>query len=464
MSQWEKLIFPHPVGPVKIIETHISTVVLTGDYAYKIKKPVNFGFVDFSTLEKRKFFCYEELRLNKRLAPEIYLEVVRIDEELRIDGCGKIIDYAVKMIEFSQKNLFNNLAESKSLKNDSLDELATEIAKFHRNIPSSVTGDWGLPETVEKSVFENFHHFENTKLFEAANEIKLWSQDKFHDLKNEILLRKKNGFVRECHGDLHLGNIALIGNKPVLFDCIEFNENFRWIDVMSEIAFLIMDMEEIKLTGGAYRILNRYLEYTGDYSGLKLLTFYLSYRAMVRAKVAILQKKDPSLYIELAKTFTVPKKNGISITYGLSGSGKSFTSSLLMEEIPAIRIRSDVERKRNLKNSTDIYSPEKIGGIYSILLQHAKEILEAGFSVIVDATFLKKEHRDSFKVLAEKFSADFSILDFECPVEVLESRIRSRMAAGFDPSDADINVLHAQIAAREKLTADEIRYAKRMPP
>lgn len=461
MNNWKSLVFNHPVNSLRFIETHISTVVLTGVYAYKIKKNVDFGFIDFSTLEKRKFFCYEELRLNQRFAPEIYLEVVSIDESFQINGKGKIIDYAVKMLEFPQECLLSYYIEKQLFTDNLCDLLADEISDFHQKISISSKDEFGSPHSIEKSFLDNFPYFSNTQFSEVVVSIFNWSINKFQDIKEVLLERKESGFIRECHGDLHMGNIAILNQVPILFDCIEFSESLRCIDVMSDLAFLLMDMEEKNLKPFAYRLLNRYLERIGDYSGLKLLKFYLCYRSMVRAKVSILQDKDPTPYLSYASALSIESKPEIFITYGLSGSGKSYATSRLLEQIPAIRIRSDIERKRNPVNSENLYDPgslynsANIDSVYSQLLHLTEIIVKSGFSVIVDATFLKEIHRSAQRDLAERLNVKFTILDFDCPLPVLEERIRKRILEKNDPSEADIEVLHKQIQNRENLSEKE---------
>jgi aminoglycoside phosphotransferase family enzyme/predicted kinase len=461
MNDWKHLVFNHPVNSISYIETHISTIILTGLYAYKIKKNVDLGFIDFSTLEKRKYYCFEELRLNQRFAPEIYLEVVSIDEFFTINGTGETIDYAVKMLEFPQENLLNFCIERHSFNKKIIDLLADEISDFHYKISVSSEDEFGLPQTIEKSYLDNFPYFSNTEFSDVADSILNWSNKKFQSIKELIMERKNSGFIRECHGDLHMGNIAIVNHVPVLFDCIEFSEKLRWIDVMSDLAFLLMDMEERNLKSFAYRLLNRYMEKTGDFKGLKLLRFYQSYRSMVRAKVSILQNKDPSPYMNYAKFLTAETQPEIFITYGLSGSGKSFTTSRLLEEIPAIRIRSDIERKRIHGNSLyvvnpeNLYNSENIDDVYKHLLSLTEIIISSGYSVIVDATFLKEIHRSAQRDLAEKLKVKFTILEFECPLPILEERIRKRIIEKNDPSEADIEVLYKQIQDREKLSERE---------
>lgn len=295
-----------------------------------------------------------------------------------------------------------------------------------------------------------------------------------------MLARKAAGFIRECHGDLHLGNIVLIDDEPTPFDCIEFSEDLRWIDVMSELAFLTMDLEVKGKRNLAFRLLNRYLEVTGDYRGLALFDFYLVYRAMVRAKIAQLTRasttdssKQQELlalyrrYLDYASGLIRPPSPALFITRGFSGSGKSYIAGQIAERLPAIRLRSDLERKRlagfsELANTgstldTGIYTADMTRRTYDYLLDTAEAIVKSGVSVIVDATFLKYEYRESQRLLAQRLGVPFLILDCRAPVATLKSRIESRASQGRDPSEADLAVLERQLATHDELTEEEQR-------
>ena len=484
--------YDHPVERVELIQTHISWVLLTGSYAYKIKKPVDFGFLDFTTLEKRKHFCKEELRLNRRLAPDLYLAVVPITgtpEAPVISGTGTVIEYAVKMKQFDQHLLLNRQFEDGRLTATHMDQIADKIAGFHLTIEgvdkSSTLGD---AATIYHPVQQNFEQL--APLIDTADakrqlqRLKDWSEQQYNALKDELQQRKIQGFVRECHGDMHLGNIATIDDEITIFDGIEFNDEFRWIDVTSEIAFLVMDLYDQGAEAFAHRVLNRYLERTGDYAGLKLLRFYLVYRAMVRAKIASLRLTQAGLeekerqqvmaqyqsYSNLAERFTRPETPRLYITHGLSGSGKTVLSQRLVEQIGAIRIRSDIERKRlfGLTAETDsksglgsnIYGHEATRKTYQQLLDLCAMILEAGYSVIVDATFLRGEDRAQFRDLAKKSGVEFMILSLEADPDTLRTRVSSRKSAGKDASEADLKVLQHQLDTQQPLSDEEMSYSK----
>src|SRR5215510_10695625 len=395
----DRAVYEHPTTEITVLQTHISWIVLTGPYAYKIKKPVNLGFVDFSTLAKRHFFCQEELRLNRRLAPQLYLDVVAISgspERPRLHGQGTAIEYAVKMVQFAQETLLSHLIEAGQLQVAHIDSLAYAVSAFHASITTAdSTSHFGTPEGVYQPVQENFQH-----LFDAiddplrqahARELEAWCQRTFVARRSDFIARKRDGFVRECHGDMHLGNMILRDDAVVIFDCIEFNDTFRWIDVASDVAVLVMDLEDRGRPDLAHRFLNGYLEATGDYGLLVLLPFYLIYRAIVRAKVAGIRLGQSDLsqeevqhvreafgsYLDLAERYTRPSRPQLWITHGLSGSGKTFATQQLIEATGAIRLRSDIERKRlfglaPLERSTgrsdlNLYAPDATQRTYAHL-------------------------------------------------------------------------------------------------
>jgi len=487
----DRSVYEHPTTEIAVLQTPISWVVLTGTYAYKIKKPVNLDFVDFSTLAQRHFFCQEELRLNRRLAPQLYLEVVAMydtPERPRFHGQGAPIEYAVKMRQFAQDTLLSHLIDTGQLHVVHIDRLADEVSAFHARIATAdPMSRFGTPEAIYQPVQDNFQH-----LFDAiadpvrqahAQEIEAWCQRTFAARRDVFIARKRDGFVRECHGDMHLGNMILLDDDVVIFDCIEFNDDFRWIDVASDVAFLIMDLEDRGRPDLAHRFLNGYLEATGDYGLLVPLPFYLTYRATVRAKVAGIRLGQSDLspeevehvrgvfgsYLDLAARYTRPARPRLLITHGVSGSGKTASTQQLVEATGAIRMRSDVERKRlfglaPLERSTgrselNLYAPEVTQRTYAHLAQQAARVIEAGFTVVVDATFLQRAQRDAFRRLAAQLGVPFTILALRAHAETLRHRVVRRSAQGNDASEADLTVLHGQLAALEPLTTAEQTYA-----
>jgi aminoglycoside phosphotransferase family enzyme/predicted kinase len=483
----QRSVYAHPTTEITVLQTHISWVVLTGPYAYKIKKPVNLGFVDFSTLAKRHFFCQEELRLNRRLAPHLYLEVVAISgtpECPRLHAKAPPIEYAVKMRQFPQDQLLSHLLAAGTLQASHTDQLAHEVSAFHARIATATPeSPFGTPEMIYQPVHDNFQHLFDTiddPIRQAhARELETWCQHTFAARRGDMLARKRDGFVRECHGDMHLGNMILLDEAVVIFDCLEFNESLRWIDVASEVAFVTMDLEDRGRPDLAYRFLNGYIEATGDYGLLGLLPFYLTYRATVRAKVAGIRLEQSHLlpeevqhvreefgsYLDLATRYTRPSPPRLFITHGVSGSGKSAGTQQVIEAIGAIRLRSDVERKRlfgldPLERSTDhsalgLYAPAVTQRTYAHLAQQAARVVQAGFSAVIDATFLQRAQRDAFQRLAATLGVPFTILAFQARDETLRHRVARRSAQANDASEADLAVLQGQLAAREPLAADE---------
>jgi len=477
-------VYDHPVGNIELIETHISWVLLTGDFAYKIKKPVNFGFLDFSTLEKRHRYCEAELILNRRMAPDIYLGVVSISDKHGkpvFSDDGEVVEYAIKMVQFPQSSQLDEMLRADMLGNDHIDAIAVMTAVFHQSIPvADESMDYGEKDVVYLPVEENFiqiyEHIDTRQYADSLDAIAVWSHSTFEALEAVFLQRKRDGFIRECHGDMHLRNLLWLNDKPLAFDCIEFNAHFRWIDVISEVAFLMMDLQEREQDRLANRFLNTYLETTGDYAGLSVLPFYLCYRAMVRAKVDALRLAQEKVseeerakssiqfqsYLDLAKSYTQKPEPKLIIMHGMSGSGKSTVAQQLVDTIDVIRIRSDVERKRMFdsvlieagedKIDSGLYSMQATEQTYARLLELTALVIAAGYSVIVDAAFLKHEQRDPFRTLAESLNVPFMILSAGADEQILRRRIAERKN---DASDADIVVLDHQLSNWRSLHEDE---------
>ena len=487
-------VYAHETRNIRLVETHCAWVLLTGDFVYKIKKPVNFGFLDFSTLEKRRHFCEEEVRLNRRFAPDIYLKVVTLTgtaEHPELSGQGDVLDYAVLMRQFSDGGLLSDLAANGELLAWHIDQLVPCIAGFHEQAPRAQVADpFGDPSGIHHWVMENYQHIQPLLRPDddhaRVEQMRSWSENEYRHLAPLLGRRKSDGAVRECHGDLHLGNITLIDGQVTPFDCIEFNPQLRWIDVISEVAFLLMDLDACGQSGLAWRFLNGYLQYAGDYTGLRVLRYYMVYRAMVRAKVAVLRRQqlaeagdacsratDEYLqYLHLAEAYVSSGPVGLVITHGLSGSGKSTVARELAERMGFIQLRSDVERKRlaglgsndssRSGTGTGLYTANRTSMTYHRLSELAETVLEAGYRVIVDATFLKREYRDHFRGLAEKLDVPFLLLDCAAEDRELERRIQSRADRKTDASEATIEVLRAQRKSQEALTKSENQCAVRV--
>ncbi len=477
-------LYDHPTTGFRVLETHISWVVLTGDYAYKIKKPMDFGFLNFSTLDRRKHFCEEELRLNKRLADALYLEVVPItgsESEPTLGGDGEPFEYAIKMRQFDQDGLLDAQQENGTLKPELLTSLAQQVAEFHETLPRVEPGKpLGTPDAVFAAMQENFDQIrpllDDATLLDQLNNLEQWTRATFERHQPLIKQRHADGFVRECHGDLHLANITVFEGQVTVFDCIEFSEPFRWIDVINDLAFLLMDLESRGEFRLANRVLNRYLEYRDDFAALPLLSLYKAYRAMVRGKIALLTMGNPSLddagkaalmqryrdYAQLAEDYSsFPNPYLLAMT-GLSASGKSVISADMAAELGLVRLRSDVERKRlfglgpldKSKSSIgeDLYTAEANQRTYERLAHLANDLLMAGLPVIVDAACLKRSERDLLTDVAEEHGLPFALIHCEAPEESRREWIRQRDG---DASEATEELLEAQASWFEPLTTQE---------
>ena len=482
--------YPDPTGPIRVVETHASWVLLAGELAYKIKKPVDFGFVDFSTLERRRHFCEEEIRLNRRLAPQLYLGVVPITGPVaapRLGGSGQAIEYAVKMRRFQSEDELSVRAARGTLDAAMVEDLARLVADFHARADCDPPDPaLGAPEQVFAHWLGNFEVLARTGM--AIEErarlaaLEAWMREQYARHAPLIARRRSEGFVRECHGDLHLANVVLIAGHPVPFDALEFDPGLRWTDVIAEIAFTMMDLERVGQPALARRFLDAWLERSGDFAGLALLPSMLAYRALVRAKVAALRATqagggrireqallDMRAGIALAERFVRPRPRALAITTGLSGSGKSRLALALAEAGDWVRLRSDVERKRiaglaataraHAAPGAGLYARGRTAQVYARLAELGRTVVEAGYPALVDATFLHRGQRDQFRRLAAGLGAGFGILAVEAPARLLRQRVRNRARAGRDPSDATLEVLEDQLTAQEALGADEEPFA-----
>lgn len=464
-----------------LVETHISWVILAGEYAYKLKKPLDLGFLDFSTLEKRQRCCSDEIRLNSRLAPDIYLEALPITGSVARPviggrGDGPVLEWAVKMRAFPQ-NATLDLEER--VTSEQIDAIADRIAVFHQTIARAPKDSYhGLPDQVREPIRQNFIQLRALqppeKLLDLLALLEGWSQAEGQRLEAHFQARRDQGFIRECHGDLHLGNIAWVENSPLIFDGIEFNPDLRFIDVINEMAFLAMDLHHRDEPGLAWRVLNRYLEHTGDFEGLAALPYYMVYRALVRAKVAAIRAhqvggefSECQTYLHLAARLAKRPSPSLILMHGVSGSGKTLLSQHLLEGLGAVRLRSDVERKRlfGLKPLEDsqgipggIYTQEAGERTRNRLLDLTRGLLEEKFSVILDATCLARDWRQPFQALAAELDAPWLLVSPQAPLEVLRQRVRLRKIQGRDASEADTVVLEAQWASQEPLEPEELQH------
>ena len=481
--------YPEFVERVERIDTHISTVLLAGQHAYKIKKPLDLGFLDFSTLEKRRQACEDEVRLNRRTAPGLYLDVVRITGSMEAPcietdpaqgPAADVLEYAVRMRRFDRNLTLDRLALRGELNVAIVDELAATVARLHEQAPRAGP-DLGRPTQIERWAQENFlamrGHVNSADDRARLDALEVWTKTEARSQAALMGERVAAGRVRECHGDLHLGNIVLVDGAPVIFDALEFNLELRCIDVVNDVAFAFMDLHDHGLRRQAWRFLNGYLEHTGDYEGLPLLRFYAVYRALVRAKVALIRQRQPQLshhvrlrehtsfehYLALAERL---RKSGHAIVIamtGLSGSGKSTVARCLAETLGGVRVRSDVERKRlfglapNAASPGDIYTAEATVRTYARLAECARAIVSAGLPVVLDAAALRREERRAFRAVADRLGVASALVLCDAPLDILRARVASRAARGGDASEADLSVLERQIAWREELDPDERR-------
>ncbi len=482
--------FPHPAAAPELRETHISWVILAGEYAYKIKKPVEFGFLDFSTAALRRHFCEEELRLNRRFAPELYLDVVPItrgDTGLRFGGPGPAVDYAVRMRRFDERELLSNVAARGGLDDKLVRDLARELARLQEGAtvcrPDGDREEPGTPRALRGAIGENFRQVRDYALAPAEAGalagVEDWTLSRYGALLPVMLQRLAQGHVIDGHGDAHLGNIARVDGHLRLFDCIEFNPAFRIMDGIGEIAFMAMDMDARGHHAQAHLLLTDYLEYRGDYAGLAVLDLYRSYFAMVRAKVSLLRESadHPAItgtdayaqfrrYLALAQHYCRPRRVFLSITHGVSGSGKSTAAGKLVEAGGAVRVRSDVERKRLFGLAPEarsqpadepvLYGPEMTRRTFRRLSGIAEQVVGAGFGVIVDATFLHRRVRDDFRALAARLRVPFAIIDCSADAAELRRRLTARERTGRDASEAGVAVMERQLLEIEPLAGAEL--------
>ncbi|MDN5872033.1 MAG: AAA family ATPase [Nitrococcus sp.] len=475
--------WPHPVERIEVIETHISTILLAGDYAYKLKKPVNLVFLDFTPLDRRRHYCNEEVRLNRRMAPRVYLDVVPVTEDTtgpRIGGDGEVVDWAVKMRRFPQSALLGNRIQRAGHEPELIERLADKLADFHANTTIATDTRYGAKEGICERARANFDALADSFPAHEARLKRLlgWTQRAAQRLAPAFDQRQRQGHVRECHGDLHLDNIIVWDGELAAFDCIEFAPDLRWIDTANDIAFTVMDLHFRAQPAAAHHLLNAYLESSGDYDALRVIPFYSVYRALVRAKIDTLlleENRSPEArraimarverYLALAEHLTRPAAAKAVITFGVSGSGKSTAAQALVEHFGYIRLRSDVERKRLLGRGKHARTGSTLGGgaytrkqteqTYARLHALADGVLSAGFVPVVDASFLNRAQRHSFAKLAAERHAGFTILALEARADELRVRLAQRQAGGRDASEADLDVLEQQLQQCEPLDATE---------
>jgi uncharacterized protein len=479
----------HPADQIVHLETHISHVFLAGEYAYKLKKPVDFGFLDFTTAEKRRAACADEVRLNVRLAPDIYLGVVPVCHgatgyHVRPQGCapGEIeVEVLVHMRRFPQDGLLDRLAMAGRLTPDIMTDIAHQLTQFHATAARSPAIDqFGSVASIRAPVLQNFEqtrpYIGRTVSAATHAHLQTWSEEFLQTHAELFATRIRTGKIVDGHGDLHLRNMCKIDGRVLIFDCIEFNPALRAGDVMNDIAFLIMDLHHRALTALANRFLNEYLEQTRDTVGLKLLDFYRVYRACVRAKVMSFESDtvpaterhnvelEAASYFDLAEQALAARTPGLLLTCGLSGSGKTTLARQAAEILDGVMVRSDAVRKhlagiplamRGTQSDSDIYTADMTTRTYRALLQHAREIIASGRWAILDAVFGKQSERVDAAALARELHVPFGILYCVAPHAELVRRLDRRSAEGRDVSDATVAVLEQQLTHFEPPSQDE---------
>jgi len=456
--------YKEDVESIDIHQTHISFVALTGKYAYKVKKPVDFGFLDFSTLDRRKKFCQEELRLNKRLCPDIYLDVVKITKKndgIEFNGSGEIVDYAVKMREFSQKNIMKNLLFRDKITKETVDDICNILVDFYKKGENSDDIDkFGRVDIIKKNTDENFNQTKNmigvTIKKDVYNFIKKETNNFLKEHKEIFDKRINDGFIHDCHGDLHSGNIVIEDDEIFIFDCIEFNKRFRYSDVASDIGFLAMDLDYQGFPYLSSHLIKRYIEKSNDEGIFDVINFYKCYRAYVRGKVIGFRLNDDNIsnkekndikkiagrYYDLAyyyaKLFSnADYKKTVFITSGLTGTGKTTISDKISVDYDAYIISTDMIRKElagidkyerhHVEYNKGLYSPERMEETYNKVIEKAENQLKKDRNVVLDATFKTKKHRKMVKKMAEKNNSRFIILHCDCPEDVVKKWLDERV-------------------------------------
>lgn len=456
-------VSPH-AGKVRVMHTHISTVILAGAYAYKMKKPVRLPFLDFSSLALRRHFCEEELRLNKRTAPQLYLDVLPVTGAVDmpiIGGGGEPIEWVLRMRRFSTRGVFKSLAREGRLLPGHVDGLAAHLAAFHLALPplaSESLPDKDSWQWAAESLDEIAAH-ELVRACGIANDVaavRLQLQQLFHRLGDRRAHRREQARIRECHGDLHLGNIVRWQGKVIAFDALEFDRDLRCIDPINDLAFAFMDLHVARLSALAWRLVNGYVEQTGDFNGLCLLGAYAAYRATVRAKVALLDSDGIEgfyRYWAWVRQFAAaPQAARLTLVTGLSGSGKSTVARELAAQTGAIHLRSDIERKRlygvdfmqRPGPGSLLYTDEATHRTYGRLGELSSQLLADGLSVVVDAVFLRHDERERMRELAARMKAPFALIECVTPMAQMSARIAARACKNDDASDATPEILAMQ--------------------
>lgn len=475
-------------APIERVETHLSWLLLGRELAWKIKKPLTLPFVDFASLDARRHYCDEEVRLNARLAPTIYLGVDaitgRVDAPV-IAGDGAPIEYAVRMRRFAAGALFSQRLAAGALTAADVDRLAERIARFHAAAPRAAPdSEWGTPAARAAAALQAFDGcavLAPDHVLGCAT-LRPWLDAQAVQLAPLWAARRAAGCVRECHGDLHLANVLVDGDEVLAFDGIEFAPSLRWIDVIDDAAFTAMDLQAHGRHDLAWRYANAWLDHAGEHAGIAAWRYALVYRALVRAHVGFIRaaqrraagppaqadggdgEVSPAAYLAVAVRAAQRNDRRLLVTHGLPGSGKSWLTQHLLERAGAIRLRSDVERKRlvglapledSRARGIEIYDAATTRRTYERLLALARISLQAGQPTIVDAAFLRRDERAPFAALAHELGVPYTVLACHAPPALLRERVAARCARRDDASEADLAVLESLATIVEPLDADE---------
>jgi aminoglycoside phosphotransferase family enzyme/predicted kinase len=486
----------HPVqGAVRCVETHVSWVFLTGLFAYKVKKPLRLGFLDYSTAARRAECCREELRLNRRHAPGLYLEVVavagspasaRLERRGDDSGSADVFEHALRMVQFDPAMELGCLLQAGAVTSHECAELGSRIARMHQQAArTEIDTPYGIAENVHRITLDNLA--ELARLNDAAiatdalspaqlDALRARVQGLFEAGQAQLTARRVRGCVRECHGDLHCGNVVRWQGSLVAFDGIEFDPALRWIDVANDVAFLTMDLSAHGRDDLRRNVLQAWLTATGDYDAVALLGYFECYRALVRAKVAALRAcqarggaagslSHARHYLDWAQQRSARSAPTLVLMVGLSGSGKTRLAGRIAERMGALTVRSDIERKRlaglqPLQSSSSapdagLYSLDFNARTYARLRACVASCLEGGESVVVDAANLRRDERGQFLAIARQHSARAVIVHCTAPLDVLRERVRDRAAAASDASEATVELLDRQPSYWEPFGGDE---------
>jgi uncharacterized protein len=463
--------FGAPDGAVERITTHAAVVFLVGERAYKMKRAVRYSFLDFTTFDRRKRALEAELELNRRTAPMLYRRLVPVTREdggaLALAGPGEPVEWLLEMVRFDQEARLDRVAQRGELTPALVDELAAEIAGFHERAEARPEhgGHAGMREVIDGNA-EDFAALPETILpSDRRARLTARCRDELGRRRELLEERRRAGRVRRCHGDLHLGNIVLLEGRPVLFDCLEFDETLASTDTLYDLAFLLMDLQHQRLPTSAQRLLNGYLDATGDDAGVALLPLFLACRAAIRAKVlgfaatavaddlAAPVAREARAYLERALVYLNPPPATLVAIGGVSGTGKSTLARQLAPALGAapgaVILRSDVIRKRIYRIAPDArlppeaYRKEVSRRVYGALTKRAAALVRAGHAAIVDAVFLDPDERAQIERVAADAGVSFQGLWLTAPEDVLVRRVSARRG---DASDATPDVLRQQLA------------------